>query len=72
MSTHVSLCSVGLNCQLTRDKVDGKSDIVLFSIHLEIRQHSLNLCISDVRFVDVGDEVENSQHRHESPLQKLV
>jgi hypothetical protein len=64
--------SVGLRCQLTRDKVDGKSNVVLFSVHLEIRQHSFDLCITDIRFVDVCDEVENSQHRHESPLQKSI
>ena len=72
MSTHVSVYFIRFKSQPTRDKVDGKSDVVLFSVHLEIRQHSLDLCISDIRFVDVCDEIEDSQHRHESPLQKLV
>jgi hypothetical protein len=57
--------------RLTWDKVNGQGDVVLFAVHLQIWQHSFNLRVSNIGFVDVGDEIEDGEHRHESPLDNV-
>jgi hypothetical protein len=52
----------------TGDLQDGQDDVVLHAGHVQIFDHALDLCIANVGSVDVADQVEKGEHRHEAEV----
>jgi hypothetical protein len=46
-----------------RNEEDGSDNVVFDALEVQVIRHSLNLCVSNVGLIEIGDEVQEYQHR---------
>ncbi|KAI6774820.1 hypothetical protein HG530_001578 [Fusarium avenaceum] len=50
------------------DEEDGGDDVVLNTLEVQVICHSLDLCVTNVGLVEIGNEIQENQHGDQPPL----